>query len=288
MKTLPNFHSKSLPPIDTAYSSFNVTKFNEPKPVRDYERFIPVYTAQSGINHSKKYQEFMNKDIVQPLHKERNLLYPSVNYDYSSRQCKWSLNHNAICPSEPPLPKQQPFKEYNFAKRDKETTDKYRSTFLTTDHVAIKVPNFKTIQHEEFLKLKGMYNILTESDSGWSPRSYSKSVNNKSSVNYNIISCEGNCGTGGNTANILEKKLINKKKAIGEYDDLTRTFSINYSDKFTKAYNDNEKRFYHYNGVFTRLYDAAFRNGNIIMPFRKNNEPKFANREPWGYKKKNS
>ena len=65
---------------------------------------------------------------------------------------------------------------------------------------------------------------------------------------------------------------MNKKKSVCEYSDLTRNFAIHLEKNYQKAIKDNPKRFLTYNGVFTYLYDASHRNGNISMPFRKSSE----------------
>ena len=266
-----------------APSSLRQKQFAAPKPVREYHRFIPEQYANTGINPSSNLKEFMQKDIIHPLERDRTSLYQRTSYDLPSRQNKWSLNYGVVCPTEANVPKFQQYKEYYFPKRTSESVEKYKNTYLSTDNVAIKIPKFDTKKKEDFLNMKQQYNFNTESGSSWGPRSYSKSVNNHSSVNYDIITFKGGEGSCDNTANILEKKLINKKKAVGEFNDLTKAFSVNLNKKYEGAYKDNKKTFYHFNGIFTHLYDSSFRNGNIIMPFRKKKEN---TKEAWGYSKK--
>ena len=258
------------------FSSLRQKQFNAPNPVREYTRFIPEQFANTGINPSNKLKEFMLKDVIHPIQRDRTLLYPNTTYNLQSRKNKWTLDYGVSCATESNIPKFQQYKEYYFPKRTQESVDKYHNIFLPTDNVAIKIPKFEKKKKEDFLNMKKEYNFNTESGSSWGPRSYTKSVNNHSSVNYDIITFQGGEGACDNTANILEKKLINKKKAVGEYKDLTKTFSINLNRKYESAYSQNNKRFHVFNGIFTHLYDASFRNGNIMMPFRK---PKDLSRE---------
>lgn len=253
-------------------SSTRQKEFNAPHPVRDFKRFFPEQIADTGINPSNNYKTFIKKDLIHPLQRDRTTLYQKTAYDLPLRRNKWSLNYEVTCPSEAYLPKIQQYREYYFPKPSSNSVEKMKNSYLTTDNIAIKVPDFSKKQNENFLKMKENYNFNTESNSSWGPRSYDKSVNNHSSVNYDIISFKGEGGCSNNSANILEKKLLNKKKAVGEFNDLTQTYSVNLNKKYGKALKDNEKSFYHFNGIFTHLYDASFRNGNIIMPFRNNKD----------------
>lgn len=90
-----------------------------------------------------------------------------------------------------------------------------------------------------------------------------------SSVEYNIISpTERNNSSGGVVMKVLDKKMASKRKGVGEFSDLTRLFSPNYYDKYEHAIKDNKHIFKKFNGIFSQLYDAAHKNGDIIVPFR--------------------
>jgi hypothetical protein len=122
--------------------------------------------------------------------------------------------------------------------------------------------------------MKNAFNVNTLSDSSWSPHIYDKTSNNISSVDYNIITFRKGFNKNDtiNSSNIFDQKINNKKKSVCEFSDLTRDFAINLDKNYQNAYKENPKRFYAYNGVFTYLYDASHRNGNISMPFRKSSE----------------
>jgi len=70
---------------------------------------------------------------------------------------------------------------------------------------------------------------------------------------------------------IMDIKLANRKKCIAEYDDLYHVFYPNYSKKYISTLNENPQVFRTYKGIFTNMYDAANRNGNIIEVFKKSN-----------------
>lgn len=235
----------------------------------------------------------MNQDITKPYTANRTVLYNlTERNDPSIRNLKWSLNPQLNCSKEKHLPKIQQFKEYNFIKRDKEKIEQYKNNYLETDNIAIRVPDFVKDKHKlnertksedftmqkifktPFLDMKNEFNVNTLSDSSWAPKNYEKSANNKSSVDYNIISFQKGFGNIDkiNSSNIFDRKLMNKKKSVCEYSDLTRNFAIHLDKNYQKAIKDNPKRFLAYNGVFTYLYNASHRNGNISMPFRKSSE----------------
>jgi hypothetical protein len=238
-------------------------------------------------------------------------LYASTQPNFEERKNKWSLSPMKNCPQEIHLPKVQQYKTYNFVQRDKEKVDKYLNNFLKTDHISLRVPKFikeKSIKKENevkkeekesniketnkesnkekendikndkpepkkysFLDMKRQYNVTSESNSWWVPKTYDKTFANKSSVNYNIISFQNNTNQQINTSNILlDKKIINRKKAIAEFTDLTSTAHPKFNEKYQNAIKNNPKTFYTYNGVFTYLYDASFRSGGITKPFQIN------------------
>ena len=60
-----------------------------------------------------------------------------------------------------------------------------------------------------------------------------------------------------------------KKKGIGEYADLTKTFRVNLNKEFTQKINSNPYRFRKYKGIFSDMYDSSHKNGDIITPFGK-------------------
>ena len=77
----PDFNGKS-----SNFSSLRQKQFNAPNPVREYTRFIPEQFANTGINPSNKLKEFMLKDVIHPIQRDRTHLYPNTTYNLQSRK----------------------------------------------------------------------------------------------------------------------------------------------------------------------------------------------------------
>ena len=65
----------------------------------------------------------------------------------------------------------------------------------------------------------------------------------------------------------MNKTLNYRKKGVGEFSDLSKTFRVNVNKDFIQKYEENPKRFYKFTGIFSNMYDASHKNGNIITPF---------------------
>ena len=61
-------------------------------------------------------------------------------------------------------------------------------------------------------------------------------------------------------------------KGITEYSDLMALHSANYKPEFKEALERDGKTFYRRTGIFTHMYDASARLGNIIVPFEKHQD----------------
>ena len=115
---------------------------------------------------------------------------------------------------------------------------------------------------------KPKYSINDTSKTPWVPLAgCSKTINNRSSVAHNIISHEGNDHSPNMQIGLLDKKVNNKKKGIGEFSDLQRITSVNINHEHRNAYHTDQHIFKRKNGVFTHLYDAAARFGED-KPFK--------------------
>jgi len=271
--------------LGNPYPTFKLKQkeFNRPKPEREYRRFPETKIAFSGIDPSGKIQEFINKDIIRPL--TRPSLYESFNIKnpnfqhnklYKTRindNAKWALSTSCRAPNYESLPKVQPFKNYYFPpKYNNKDIDKYRNYSLKSDNISIKVPKIKKIEPKNsFLKLKRDYSVSSETkfEHRWRPCPITKnSIINISSKDYNIINFMP-LFPNENNSEIMNKTLNYRKKGMGEYKDLTKTFRVNINNDFVQKFNENPKRFYKYTGIFSNMYDASHKNGNIITPFGK-------------------
>ena len=282
--------TKNLNTIAAPYPTFTQKQkeFNIPHPQREYRRFIENRIANTGIDPHGKIQEFINKDIIHPMY--RTSLYEKFDFKNPNFQhndlintkpnsaLKWAINTMCRAPTYENLPKFQKFTEYYFPpKYNNKSPEEYRAFSLKTDHIGIKVPKFKKINknNETFMKLKHDYCVSTETknENKWAPFPSKDSINNLSSKEYDIInflparSNESNC-------QIMNKTLNDRKKGVGEYSDLTKTFRVNLNKDFENKLKENPKRFYKYTGIFSNMYDASHKNGDIIKPFGNKNSNK--------------
>lgn len=260
-------------------------EITRPRPAREYNRFLPIKKALSGMDPNGTLNEFFRRDIITPLHRES--LYTTF-YDIKSplfkhnnlyktkinENSKWALNTIARAPNYECLPKVQQYKIYYFPpKYNNKDPDKYRASSLKSDHIGIKVPKIKKIDKKfSFLKLKADYSVSSETkkENWWKPYPSTNSVKNLSSKNYDIINFRPICGVNLNLE-FMNKTLNCRKKGYGEYLDLTKTFRVNINKDFAEKYNQNPNRFHKFTGIFSNMYDAAHKNGNIIKPFGQKN-----------------
>lgn len=275
-KSLNNSKEKTLPLIQRSISTNNNRMIYNSRPhnvINPPRRFLPDYTPNSGINIKENFKTFMLKEIVHPIVKERATIYPSPKYNLENSKDKYALNYTLTCPNANLVPKIQQYKQYTFPYRDNTKADIYAKTYLKTDNIAVKYPseedlkNIKLNPKGSYIEMKKTFCPNTESGTSFVPKSHNKSVNNRSSVNYNIISFQKRDNS--NTVGVLDRTINLRKKGVGEFDDLHHTFAINSYKKYNDAFKELSTRFRTKNGIFTHLYDSSIRNGKIIMPFVK-------------------
>ena len=255
--------------------------FNKPRPMRPYERFIPTKIALTGVDPSGNINEFISNDIIHPM-KRPNLYIKTFSVDNSKKNIgmdnRWALKTTAKCNDRKSLPKLQPFVSYYFPpKYNNKDIDNYRKFSLKTDHIGIQVPRCEKVSQEKsFIKLKTDYyfNTETKKENEWVPLTCKNSTNNISSKDYNIINFKPLPKANPNPHILLNKTLYFKKKGIGEFADLTKTFRVNFNKEFAEQLKENPYRFRKYQGIFSDMYDSSHKNGDIITPFGKNNKIK--------------
>ena len=248
-----------------------------PRPVRIYHRFPQERVSCSGIDANQSFAEFSSRDIFKtPLvHKE---LYPQENFNLTNRT-NWALRTIKRAPSYSALPKVQQFTTYNFHKPSKDDVEKYSTSYLNSDHISIKVPkriNEKTKEGMGYLESKSLYNVNSESEKTWEPKFQDVTLNNKSSVKYNIINHEDNNFDFKRMS--MKKGINNLTKGFGEFNDMTKIYGRNFSNEYNNAVKKNEFVFRTCNGIFTHLYNSAYNNGNLIVPFKNEKVNSVANK----------
>ena len=268
--------------LGNPYPTYTIKQkeFTRPRPEREYRRFPETKKALSGMDPSGKIQEFINKDIIRPLSRPSlydhfNIKLPNYKHNdlYKTKpndNSKWAINTACRAPNFETLPKVQPYRTYYFPpKYNNKDVEKYRAYSLKTDYIGIKVPRIKKIEPKDsFLKLKNDYSVSSETlyDNKWFPYPSKNSLKTISSKNYDIINFVPNLQDNSNFQ-IMNRTLNFRKKGVGEFSDLSRTFRVNINKDFKQKYVENPKRFYKYTGIFSNMYDASHKNGNIITPF---------------------
>jgi hypothetical protein len=237
--------------------------------IREYKRFHRSKVADTGEDPNGAMTEFIKHDIIRPLERPKNVSNRRIEIDRN----KWAVGTTKQPMTLGQLPKIQPFKEYQFPRKNIEEIEKNKENYFDSDHISIRAPKIKKKdESESFLNLKNKMGPHTETYvDGWVPQGNYKTINNRSSVTYNILSNEKNDVSGAVVLKMLDVKLNNKKKGVAEFSDLTRPTHPNINRKFRENYQSNNDMFKVYNGIFSHMYDAAHRNGNIVVPFRNNN-----------------
>lgn len=265
--------------------------FGQPRSVRKYSRMPQSKRANTGFDPSGSFKEFISKDVIHPC--SRDSLYPhrNTNAKIEDRNERWALETIKTCSNIDQVPKFQQFKQYNFPLRSRNEIDKYREVFLKTDHIAVKVPKTvksqlniaiandsdghdnankanKTNDRHSFLKMKGNYGSFSETQIGWAPYKPMHTTNNTSRMKYNILTFDPIQNHYGTSTKMMDRNLYFKQKGFAEYEDLTRTYRINFNKDFHKTLNENKNTFHIYNGIFSNMYDVCHRNGNLSVPFQ--------------------
>ena len=227
-------------------------------------RFLKDKIADTGFDPKRSYVEFINKDIIKPL--SRSLSGSNVYDNFISHENimknKFALQTEKVLTDRETIPKIQPYKYYNFIDRKRLTEEQKEMKIKETNQMKQSFP---------FLDLKAKYGLHSESTNLWIPFTTKNSQNNRNSVPYNILTNEENSLTGKMHIKLEDKNIYHKKKGVCEFSDFRNPYYHNFNKEFNKLYTDNSNRFHAYNGVFSNMYDAASKNGNIYLPFRRNN-----------------
>ena len=270
----PKFLQKPnpLPSLNNRYSPVILAKnqksFTAVNPVKPYRRFPKGMIADTGINPEQTFIDFINKDVKKPLNRSE-LRLESEKY-IPSDPLKWSVNCTYRCNDEKLLPKYSYFKNYNFSKRNEDDVKNYKNFFLETDHISIRPRVIKSYDKNSFLNVKSKYGPFSESKDCWIPKTYKNgTVANLNSVPYNIINNLDDNISGKRGNELLDKTLNNRKKGIAEFEDIKNPSNPKFNKEFHDLINENNKIFYNVKGAFSDLYDAAAKNGNIYLPFRR-------------------
>lgn len=166
---------------------------------------------------------------------------------------------------------------------------------MSTDHIAIKTKE-KNDGNQEYKKplflemksksifYKDKYGSHFESkDSSWVASVNLKTINNKSGSTFNILTNQSNELSGCLKMGMMERKIANRKKGVCEFYDITQPYSSNWDKNYNSSFNEDKNIFKSYQGIFSQMYDAARKNGNISIPFRNENSINFINKKGNGH-----
>jgi len=217
-------------------------------------------------------KEFINKDFIKPL-QHSNDIYDKFKQTKKIESERWAVNTAAKCKNPELVPKFQQYETYNFPRPSNEEVKTWQVASMATDNITLKFDpkNKKGPDEPRFADLKSKFGSHTETfKQGWVPNYTDKTINNRSSVRYNIINpIEPNVLGGAIVGGILDRKLYNVKKGVAEISDLTRVTNPNYNKNYSNLFHENLGIFRGVKGIFTDMYDMSHKNGNISMPFRR-------------------
>ncbi len=226
-----------------------------------------------GCSEFGVLSEMIKKELVKPFDRSKELseFYMKKNYSVNLDEVKdkWAFNYVKQSASPDKIPKMQQYKSYNFPLINKEGKEYYKNCFVENDNINIKPPKIKDGNKNKFLKMKQKFNSSVEmKEHCWQVKVAENSINNRSSVSYNIISQDENKVSGWRMPKALDVKVNNMKKGVSEYYDLSRLQAPNYSPKFAESLEKNKEQFRGFNGIFSNVYVSSHRNGNLIQPFK--------------------
>ena len=265
-----NIKNDSLVEDYFSINTFRQKDFSRPKPIREYRRFPETKKACSGIDVEGSVREFINKDTIRPISKPylyenfniKNPKYKHIDLIKTKKNNneKWAIHTTKRAPNYETLPIVQQFKKYYFPpKYNNKDPQKYKEYILKSDHIGLKGPKLKKVDiNNSFLKLKRDYSVSSETkqDFMWVPYPSKNSAKTSSSKNYDIINFMA-IAPNTSMCQIMNKTLYYRKKGVGEYGDLSRTFRVNNNKDFLEKFQENPKREGFENFVFSKRSKKA-------------------------------
>ena len=248
--------------IDNHHSKVNIASFHS----NNHSKLLKTKIADSGTDPKGSLIEFFNHDLVKPVVRPKLDIYQRDN---SVNNTKWAIGTTKKCVDNSFLPKLQPFREtFYYEKRSQEQIEKYKSSFLKTDNVAIKQEPLIGKLNNTARKPNLLYSNYESKDRQKDFFSYDyKTLNNKSSSQYNILNLQENYISKKPIVKLFDIKAANMIKGISEFSDLTRDFAPNYNNDYKNEIQRNSDIFKRKTGIFSHIYDRSHRNGNMVAPF---------------------
>ena len=97
-----------------------------------------------------------------------------------------------------------------------------------------------------------------------------KTISNSSSVKYNILNHENDKFA----IKYSDKIFNNMRKQLTGFYERGSLFNKRRDFNYDTVIEGAPKIFYKYNGIFSNIYDSAFKNANLIIPFKNIHDEK--------------
>lgn len=254
-----------IPKIQKSFAPRQKEFLSGKGPNLNIQRFPKSKIADTGFDPQRSFIEFMNKDIIKPLSKSVSEINYYKNWNLPQPNPllgKYSLNTMKTLTNKETIPKIQNYKYYNFIDWEKVKQENSKKT----------VDDYIMYQNKKlpFLELKSKFGSFAETKP-WVPSNTVNSQNNRSSVDYDILTNKEGGITSKKVVRIDERDIFHKKKGVCEFSNYLNPYNKNFNKDYGELYKNNPNIFKGFNGIFSQMYDSAARNGNIYLPFRRNN-----------------
>ena len=216
----------------------------------------------TGIEPRGAFLSFTNHDVIKniDIHRDQTIR----NDDLNAKKSKIAIGTSKKC-------RQYITSEMERNKPRTLEAPGILSKKLGTDHISYvpSVPDkpFQKVYDQMITKAPYAANFKSVRD--WEPQKGADTVNNRNSVPENILTWKENPLTGKKVVGTLDAKICNRKKGMAEFVDLNRVTALKVNQGHRIAYNENPMVFHRKTGIFSHMYDAAAKNGNLSVPFRK-------------------
>ncbi|CAI2378771.1 unnamed protein product [Moneuplotes crassus] len=246
------YQGKKLAPLQKTFATS--------KPSRPYQRFKPPKFAGTGADPNGSFLEFIKKDCARPINVRKDHIKQDIDRNhFESLQKKWAVGtKTSIIEKVDGEGKLQ---------RNFKPVSRHH---IKTDHISVIPPARDRPFQKVYDKIltRPAYDRNYQCKNIWVPRVHeNKTMNNRSSVNHNIVTHKENTESGALIIGVLDKKVCNRKKGVVEVVDANRVTALKSNKDYMTAYQKNPHQFKRSNGIFSHLYDAAHRFGED-KPFK--------------------
>lgn len=226
-------------------SKFSVRRDHHGTGIQNHlNKYIGYKVQGTGIDPRGTFNEFLKKDIKTNIDIHRDTV-KRID-DLESRKNVVAVGCTKKFPDKT-AKKQEPVK-YT----------------LETDHVSFKNPESISLRHSQSTVFSKTAQTALDARNGWAPHTSKTSLVNNLSTNYNIITLQETQSRPFKQISSIDAR---RSKGLAEYSDLAKNTNTKFNPEFARTISEDPKHFYRKTGIFSNMYDAAARHGNITMPF---------------------